>query len=851
MSVGILNRFEERGVSYVMVLFTIAVLGTMSLSFILMTGLQRDVASNYADRAQAHYLARAGVNVGTWRMLSEPGFPDSEEVYYMHSLGGGEFGYKVERPTATTFATVETVGTFHESEVRRSYTQLFPSNITAAYGQFEDAIPDCRAMFGANWSNPAETVTTGAPEVYWLELAGCPVRKEIVMGTMDEENDINLAVWDGTSWGNSHVFSTPVPQYKCFDIAYESQSGDALVVGRYDGTTLVRYNVWNGAEWLHATPQPAYNIAGGEVSLVTMASCPGNDDILIATVDTNNNIRIVHWDGGSFNDQGEIVWDSSTVQYGVAQIVYETLSGDALILWGRNQVNNIRYMIWDGANLSPLENLPDFGNEVNIVRAAADPTSDYIIVAGVDTQDDINVAVWDGDAWIDSREVETSAANSFAQCLDVAWEAAGEDAVIAWAPSGPTNVRTFTWRKGTGLDDSIVQDGPDFLAQPWVVRLLPVSDSERLVLLGQTEPGELRYSLWSGAGMKGDPAILLESSMSTWAWANVTFDVAEVEVPRTGGTGTGSGGNQRPNVLAGPDDTITLPTDTVDLDGTVTDDGLPDPPAAFTTLWSVTSGPGTVTFGDDTQVDTTAQFSTGGVYVLRLTADDSNLTGSDEVTITVMGNRVIYEEFTEAKRPSNVQDITLSIPPGTSEGDLLIAVVVTDDNETLSAPAGEGWSEIDQDVGYWSVTMGVWWKLADASESPTHQFTWGSIEEAYGWMMRFTGHDQADPINAAQVLGGDANPSPPSPAVTTTVANTMILRIGGFDDDDINVDDTGLTDHTDITMDKSSNGNGTCSGGAAYKQQDAIGDSGASSFLLTGWEQYRTITIAIAPNAGG
>jgi len=158
---------------------------------------------------------------------------------------------------------------------------------------------------------------------------------------MDQQNDINLAVWDGASWGNQHVFSTPVPQYKCFDIAYESQSGNALVVGSYDGTTLVRHNIWNGAEWLYATPQPAFNIAGGQVSLVTMASCPGNDDILIATVDTNNNIRIVHWDGSSFNDQGEIAWDSSTIQYGVAQIVYETLSGDALIMWGRSAVNNI------------------------------------------------------------------------------------------------------------------------------------------------------------------------------------------------------------------------------------------------------------------------------------------------------------------------------------------------------------------------------------------------------------------------------------------------------------------------------------------------------------------------------
>jgi len=93
--------------------------------------------------------------------------------------------------------------------------------------------------------------------------------------------------------------------------------------------------------------------------------------------------------------------------------------------------------------------------------------------------------------------------------------------------------------------------------------------------------------------------------------------------------------NAPPSVDAGSDDTITLPTDTVNLDGTVSDDGLPDPPASVTTEWTKQSGPGTVTFGNAYAVDTTATFSADGVYVLRLTADDGDETAYDEVTITV------------------------------------------------------------------------------------------------------------------------------------------------------------------------------------------------------------------------
>ncbi|MCB0190947.1 MAG: hypothetical protein KDJ65_03285 [Anaerolineae bacterium] len=95
------------------------------------------------------------------------------------------------------------------------------------------------------------------------------------------------------------------------------------------------------------------------------------------------------------------------------------------------------------------------------------------------------------------------------------------------------------------------------------------------------------------------------------------------------------GSNQAPVVNAGTDQSITLPSD-ASLDGTVTDDGLPNPPGTVTSTWSEVSGPGTVTFDDANAVDTTASFSTEGVYVLRLTADDSDLSTFDEVTITVV-----------------------------------------------------------------------------------------------------------------------------------------------------------------------------------------------------------------------
>ena len=93
--------------------------------------------------------------------------------------------------------------------------------------------------------------------------------------------------------------------------------------------------------------------------------------------------------------------------------------------------------------------------------------------------------------------------------------------------------------------------------------------------------------------------------------------------------------NQSPIVSAGNDLTIT--DFNVFLDATANDDRLPDPPAALTYTWSQISGPGTATFSDPNAEDTTVNFpnSVFGEYVFSLEASDSELSSSDEVTVTV------------------------------------------------------------------------------------------------------------------------------------------------------------------------------------------------------------------------
>ena len=91
--------------------------------------------------------------------------------------------------------------------------------------------------------------------------------------------------------------------------------------------------------------------------------------------------------------------------------------------------------------------------------------------------------------------------------------------------------------------------------------------------------------------------------------------------------------NYGPDVDAGEDQTLYAPSNAATLDATIADDGMPEP-AAVAAEWTKQSGPGSVTFDDAQSPDTTATLSLPGVYVLRLTVNDGELTTYDELTVT-------------------------------------------------------------------------------------------------------------------------------------------------------------------------------------------------------------------------
>jgi hypothetical protein len=133
--------------------------------------------------------------------------------------------------------------------------------------------------------------------------------------------------------------------------------------------------------------------------------------------------------------------------------------------------------------------------------------------------------------------------------------------------------------------------------------------------------------LWSGTA-GGIPEDMVEDG---------TVELSDYTVVANNWGASQGPANLPPQVDAGSDQQLEFPDNDAQLDGTVTDDGVPNPPATVTTAWEKASGPGDATFADYNAVDTSVTFSEAGIYVLRLMASDGLVGVNDIVTITVLG----------------------------------------------------------------------------------------------------------------------------------------------------------------------------------------------------------------------
>ncbi|MCB9155906.1 MAG: S8 family serine peptidase [Caldilineaceae bacterium] len=152
----------------------------------------------------------------------------------------------------------------------------------------------------------------------------------------------------------------------------------------------------------------------------------------------------------------------------------------------------------------------------------------------------------------------------------------------------------------------------------------------------------LLLNAYPSASAARQQAALLNSSVDLGAaGADNNFGQGRLDVLAAYNWLANNSNNQDPTVNAGVDVTVTLAAG-VNLLGTASDDGLPTP-AHLMTTWTLQSGPGAVTFANANALQTSATFTVEGLYTLRLTANDGQLTVSDTILVTVLAGAPVNQ----------------------------------------------------------------------------------------------------------------------------------------------------------------------------------------------------------------
>jgi uncharacterized protein YbdZ (MbtH family) len=123
--------------------------------------------------------------------------------------------------------------------------------------------------------------------------------------------------------------------------------------------------------------------------------------------------------------------------------------------------------------------------------------------------------------------------------------------------------------------------------------------------------------------------------------------------------------------------------------------------------------------------------------------------------------------------------LTLSVPAGTSSGDVMVAHVdVRTAGNSIAAPAG--WSLVLRQDSSSAIATATYVKVAGSSEPSSYTWSFGTSGEASGGIASYIGVNNSTPVDAAHAQYNASTSNVDNSGVTTTVTNDMLVYAVGF-----------------------------------------------------------------------
>ena len=255
-------------------------------------------------------------------------------------------------------------------------------------------IPIASDFVGNSFGAPGPTADVGGP---WEVIAGAeaPTRDEKIVVGLDRNGNLSGQIWNGTSW-TAFAFNdiaTGLEQERWgFDVAYESSSGDAVLVyaNGTSGTQGLSYRTWDGASW--SAPVAITTPVSGKPEQLHLATNPLSDElVLVATMKDKADFALV-WDGSGWGNSLVLPFGDTSPDVTDVAVAYEQQSGHALLVYG-GFASPLGSYQWNGASWIPGAVFAPGGvsGAARWTTLASDPNSDRIAL-GVLTSEPVRLA---------------------------------------------------------------------------------------------------------------------------------------------------------------------------------------------------------------------------------------------------------------------------------------------------------------------------------------------------------------------------------------------------------------------------------------------------------------------------
>jgi hypothetical protein len=268
-----------------------------------------------------------------------------------------------------------------------------------------------RTYNGTSWSAEFSYTLTGG-NIKWLELI--PKRNSdemMLIALSDQDNNLSRAVlWNGSSFTGP----TPLPvdddavDATCEHAsgAFEDNSGQALV-GYYQAWNWPGYRTRTGSNWSASLDAPAI---GGRIRWCKLASNPGSNEILFATLDDKMDVNLVRWSGNAWGSPKQLEKKTGPSTSRRFDLTYEPQGTEALLVYDDN-TNNLRYRTWDGFAWSNEMTGPTGGSQpLWNPQAVPGLETGMVFVTYCTDSMELRAAVWNGSSFDAGMVLGTSSA---------------------------------------------------------------------------------------------------------------------------------------------------------------------------------------------------------------------------------------------------------------------------------------------------------------------------------------------------------------------------------------------------------------------------------------------------------